>query len=36
VRDADRAWMAAHGAAAGLGPEDAAAYEAWAAGAAPR
>lgn len=36
VREADRAWIAAHGAAAGFGPEDAAAYEAWAAGVAPR
>jgi acetyltransferase-like isoleucine patch superfamily enzyme len=36
VREADRAWIAAHGAAAGFGAEDAAAYEAWAAGAPAR
>lgn len=36
VREADRAWMAAHGAGAGFGPEDAAAYEVWAAATAAR
>jgi acetyltransferase-like isoleucine patch superfamily enzyme len=36
VRDADHAWIAAHGEAAGFGPEDAAAYDAWAAGTGAR
>jgi acetyltransferase-like isoleucine patch superfamily enzyme len=37
VRDADRAWIAAHGPASGFSAADAAAYEAWLAGtAAPR